>query len=136
MHFISSSPEETKKIGIRLSKKIDKSTIILLIGELGSGKTTFIKGLAKGLGIKEKVSSPSFVIMNIYNGRLKLFHLDLYRINSLKEIEFIYDFLREGVIVIEWGEKIKDEIGEKYIEVIFKIISKNKREITINDNRN
>lgn len=135
MRFISSSPEETIKIGFNLSKKIGKETIILLIGELGSGKTTFIKGLAKGLNVKGSVTSPSFVIMNIYNGKTKLFHLDLYRINTLKETEFIYDFLREGIMVIEWGEKIKDEIDKKRIEVFFKIISNNKREIIINDLR-
>ncbi len=135
MRFISSSPEETEKIGFKLSKKIDKETIILLIGDLGSGKTTFIKGLARGIKVKENVSSPSFVIMNIYNGKIKLFHLDLYRINSLKEIEFIYDFLREGIIVVEWGEKIRDVIGKKRIEVNFKIISDNKREIIIDDFR-
>lgn len=135
MRFISSSPKETEKLGIKLSKKIDKETIILLIGDLGSGKTTFIKGLAKGLKVKENVSSPSFVIMNIYNGKTKLFHLDLYRINSLKEIEFIYDFLREGIVVVEWGEKIRDVIGKRRIEVNFKIISDNKREIIINDFR-
>lgn len=132
MRIVTSSPEETEKVGIKLGKKLDKEDIVLLIGELGSGKTTFVKGIAKAIGTKEDVSSPSFVIMNIYNGKKKIFHLDLYRINSINEIEFVYDFIREGIIIVEWGEKIKDEIDGKIIEVHFKILSENEREIIIN----
>ena len=132
MRIVTSSPEETEKVGIKLGKKLDKEDIVLLIGELGSGKTTFVKGIAKAIGAKEDVSSPSFVIMNIYNGKKKIFHLDLYRINSINEIEFVYDFIREGIIIVEWGEKIKDEIDGKIIEVHFKILSENEREIIIN----
>uniref|UniRef100_A0A7C4Y4K7 tRNA threonylcarbamoyladenosine biosynthesis protein TsaE n=1 Tax=candidate division WOR-3 bacterium TaxID=2052148 RepID=A0A7C4Y4K7_UNCW3 len=132
LRIVTSSPEETEKVGIKLGKKLDKEDIVLLIGELGSGKTTFVKGIAKAIGTKEDVSSPSFVIMNIYNGKKKIFHLDLYRINSINEIEFVYDFIREGIIIVEWGEKIKDEIDGKIIEVHFKILSENEREIIIN----
>lgn len=103
------SPQETQKLGQRLAKKCKGGEIFCLLGNLGSGKTTFVKGVARALRIDEKrVNSPTFVLMNAYQGRLALYHFDFYRLNDPKEIgeigydEFLYG---NGVAVIEWAER-------------------------------
>lgn len=103
------SPGETQKLGQRLAKKCRGGEIFCLLGNLGAGKTTFVKGIARGLQIDEKkVNSPTFVIMNVYQGRLLLCHFDFYRLEDPKEIggigydEFLYG---QGVAVIEWAER-------------------------------
>jgi tRNA threonylcarbamoyladenosine biosynthesis protein TsaE len=104
------NPAQTQAIGERLAKLCKGGEIICLSGDLGAGKTTFVKGLARGLGIDEKkVNSPTFVIMNLYDeGRLPLYHFDFYRLEKPEEIggvgydEFLYG---KGVAVIEWSER-------------------------------
>ena len=105
--------------------------IIGLVGDLGSGKTTFTKGIARGLKIKEdEVNSPTFTLMNVYEGRLSVFHFDLYRLDQIKEIlnlgyeEFLYG---EGVSVIEWAEKLGRLLPPNYLNVGFENTSENER---------
>jgi Predicted ATPase or kinase len=87
MEIISRSPKETISLGKKIARLLKKGDIVLLFGEFGSGKTTFVKGLAAGLGVKkETVNSPSFVLVKEFKGRLRLFHFDLYRLNKLQEI--------------------------------------------------
>jgi len=109
--FISSSEKETKEIAENLGKNLKAGDVVLICGALGSGKTIFVKGLARGLGIDENlVSSPTFTIMNIYSGENLLFHLDLYRIEHEEELNAlgIEDFLDMGILAVEWGEKAED----------------------------
>lgn len=115
MLFISKSPLQTKKIALRLAKKLKGGQILALIGDLGGGKTCFTQGLALGLGIKKLVVSPTFILMKIYpvkNSRIKKFcHIDLYRLKKPGDIIHlgIQEYLGEKntVCVIEWGDKIK-----------------------------
>jgi len=134
MKIITGSPAETRKFAQGFARKLRKGDILCLKGELGSGKTTFIQGLARGLGIRGNVVSPTFVLLAEYKGKIPLYHFDLYRLNSTEEIRALgYEefFYGSGITVIEWAEKLKELMPEKYIEVRFKIINKNKREIVI-----
>lgn len=110
--FLSDSEEATKKIGEQLAQSLKGDEVILIYGKLAAGKTVFIKGMARGLGIDENlVASPTFTLLNIYSGKKLLFHLDLYRIEKEIELETIglEDFLGEGVIAVEWGEKAENQ---------------------------
>jgi tRNA threonylcarbamoyladenosine biosynthesis protein TsaE len=138
--MLTNSAEETILAGEKLAKKLKPGDVIALSGDLGSGKTTFTKGIGKGLGVKDpdRINSPTFVLIKEYKGKVPLYHLDLYRLDSLKEIEnlaieeYIY---RNGVTVIEWAEKIKGILPEKYVSVWLKIKGDNKREVAIEDLR-
>jgi tRNA threonylcarbamoyladenosine biosynthesis protein TsaE len=108
--FISHSPAETEALGEKLGRVAARGLVIALSGDLGAGKTQFVKGLARGLGISDRVHSPTFTLVNEYGGgRLKLFHLDLYRLETPEQIlsAGIEEFLEpDGVAVIEWAERI------------------------------
>ncbi len=106
--FDSHSPEQTQLLGSYLGKLARKADVLLLTGELGTGKTCLVQGIARGLDVKEYAFSPSFVILRQYHGRLSLYHIDFYRLDSLSEIAGLgledY-FCGDGVCVIEWAEK-------------------------------
>ena len=125
MKLASGSPLFTKKIGLILSKILKSGDILLLDGELGAGKTTFISGIAEGLGIKENLSSPSFTIINLYEigSRKKFIHADFYRLDNADEILNIgiedYLYSSRNIACIEWGDKIKGFLGSNYLEVKF-----------------
>jgi tRNA threonylcarbamoyladenosine biosynthesis protein TsaE len=110
--FISHSPAETESLGETFGRAAQGGFVFALSGELGAGKTQFVKGLARGLGISARVHSPTFTLVNEYGGgRLKLFHLDLYRLETREQIlsAGIGEFLQpDGVSVIEWAERIYD----------------------------
>ena len=128
--YYSGSSLETEKLGLSLGRILKGGEVILLVGELGSGKTVLVKGIARGLDIKENIVSPTFIIIKNYDmGRLRLNHIDLYRIGSLDGLgieEYLDD--HEAVTVIEWGEKIKDSI-EEYLLIEFEILDDNSRKI-------
>ena len=138
--MITNSARETMLVGEKLAKKLKPGDMIALSGNLGSGKTTFTKGIGKGLGVKDsrRINSPTFVLIKEYNGKVPLYHLDLYRLDDLKEIEnlaieeYIYG---HGITVIEWAEKIKSILPEKHIFVQLKVKGDNKREVIIEDLR-
>jgi tRNA threonylcarbamoyladenosine biosynthesis protein TsaE len=110
--FISHSPTETEALGEKFGRAAERGFVIALSGDLGAGKTQFVKGLARALGISARVHSPTFTLVNEYGGgRLKLFHLDLYRLETLAQIlsAGIEEFLSpDGLTVIEWAERISD----------------------------
>jgi tRNA threonylcarbamoyladenosine biosynthesis protein TsaE len=132
-----------EKIGNNL-KKSASQRIFALYGELGSGKTTFIQGLAKGLGIKERILSPTFVMIRQYpltinhqSSIINFFHIDLYRVESERDVESlgleeIWDD-PQNIVAIEWAEKIKKILPKKRTEIHFKYLKNNERKIVIND---
>ena len=134
-HLVSHSSEETIRAGKKLAATLQNGDLILLSGPLGAGKTTFIKGIAEELQInRDDVKSPSFTIANEYPGRIPLFHLDLYRIDDVSELYQIGwdDFLRrDGVVVVEWGEKAQAYIPAKRIQVMIEIISETDRNLIV-----
>jgi tRNA threonylcarbamoyladenosine biosynthesis protein TsaE len=111
--FISHSPAETEALGEKFGRAAERGFVFALSGDLGAGKTQFVKGLARGLGISARVHSPTFTLVNEYGGgRLKLFHLDLYRLETREQIlsAGVWEFLSpDGVSVIEWAERIVNE---------------------------
>ncbi len=136
MVTITSSEEETIALGERIAKKLKTGDLVALSGDLGAGKTTLVKGIAKGLGVKDyrHVNSPSFVIVKEYKGKIPLFHFDIYRLDKLKEIEDIgyEDYLgRRGVVVIEWANKMGRILPRGHLEISLKMKSHNQRIINI-----
>jgi tRNA threonylcarbamoyladenosine biosynthesis protein TsaE len=135
VEFITASPVETQALAGKIARTLKPGTIILLTGELGAGKTTFIQGLAKGLGAKENVSSPSFVLINEYrSGRIPLIHLDLYRLDNLAQIEELglEDYYSQPIImVIEWGEKLEHLAPKNAYKIELESLGEKKRKICI-----
>ncbi len=133
--LLTKSPAETKRLGERIGKLLLPGDVVALSGELGSGKTVLTKGIARGLGIKgNPVRSPSFVLIKEYPGKVPLFHFDLYRLTKPGELNTIgYEeyFSSKGVVVIEWAERAKNFLPEKYLEVELSIINKNERKISV-----
>ena len=110
MVYETKSAQETYALAEEMGKKAQSGQIICLSGDLGVGKTVFAKGFAKGLGVKEEITSPTFTIMNVYNGRLPLYHFDVYRIADEEEMDDIgYEefFFGTGVSLVEWPEMIR-----------------------------
>ena len=148
MQMISHSPAETEALGQLFGRSASSGMVIALSGDLGAGKTRFVKGLAHGLGISMRVHSPTFTLVNEYGGgRLKLFHLDLYRLETREQIlsAGIEEFLKpDGVSVIEWAERLLGEhptsniqhptsILENVLQVQIEILSETERKITYDD---
>lgn len=138
MEIITKNAKETQKIGRFLAEEIiknrpdnSKAFIIGLEGDLGSGKTTFIQGLAKGLGIKDKITSPSFVIFKKYDF---LYHIDCYRIEDKDLLELDFKEIinnKRNFVVIEWAEKVKKILPKNILWLKFEYLDKNKRKILI-----
>jgi tRNA threonylcarbamoyladenosine biosynthesis protein TsaE len=137
--FISHSPAETAALGERWGRRAQRGCVIALSGELGAGKTQFVKGLAQGLEVSGRVHSPTFTLVNEYSGgRLKLFHLDLYRLETPAQIwsAGIEEFLQpEGVSVIEWAERLGDSgyASDHFKRVRIEILSDTERSISHDD---
>ena len=133
MRRISNNPEETRLIGSEIIRDTPTATVLSLIGDLGSGKTEFVKGLALGLGIHAEVRSPTFTIIHEYRGgRCPLFHMDFYRLLEERELEEIgFDgYLRAGgICAIEWGDKFPSRLPRDTIKVSFRMNDDDTREI-------
>ena len=121
MEFITHSPEETRALGGRLADALIGGEVIAFTGDLGAGKTAFVSGMARALGVEERVTSPTFTIVNEYEGgRLPLFHFDMYRLGSADELFHIgwEDYLaRNGVCAVEWSENVEEAIEVDAIRV-------------------
>ena len=110
--------DELIALGQELGSLLEKNDVLILTGELGAGKTTLTKGLAKGLGIHQMIKSPTYTIVREYEGRLPLYHLDVYRIGEDPDSIDLDDFLfGDGVTVIEWGELLADSLPQDYLKV-------------------
>ncbi|MEZ0481264.1 tRNA (adenosine(37)-N6)-threonylcarbamoyltransferase complex ATPase subunit type 1 TsaE [Planococcus sp. SSTMD024] len=124
------SPEQTEKLAIRLASLLQPQDLLTLEGDLGAGKTTFTKGLAKGLGIKRTVNSPTFTILKQYEGRLNLNHFDVYRLeNSDEDIGFDELFAEDAVSVIEWAQFIEEYLPEERLDIVIRRLSEEEREV-------
>ena len=134
MEFITNSPEQTEQVGAALGKILAPGTILAYRGDLGAGKTAFTRGLAKGLGYTEAVTSPTYTIVNEYlGGRLPLFHFDMYRLASSDDLWDIgwEDYLdRGGVCAVEWSENVADAM-ENPITVTIEKTGEDSRRITV-----
>lgn len=132
MEITTENAEQTIKVAEEYAKTLNKGDVVVLKGEMGAGKTVFAKGIAKGLGIKEEITSPTYAYMNDYYG--KLYHYDCYRLTSGEDAEALglcdY-FYGDGVCVIEWAENIADVLPKNVKTVKIEKISENGRKITL-----
>ena len=135
--FISHSPEDTEKIGENLGQTINNGCVIAFRGGLGMGKTCFTRGLAKGLGASDDVTSPSFALINEYlSGRIPLYHFDMYRVSGWEDLYStgFFDYIEDGgVIAAEWSENIENALPDNTIYVTINKIDDNTREIIITE---
>ena len=124
----------TLKIAYSFGKTLKPGIVVALIGELGTGKTVFARGVANALGVKEKITSPSFTLINEYHGYIPVYHMDFYRLNNLREIldlgveDYFYS---ESICLVEWAEKMGDMFPEEAIKVMIKHIKNSHRDICI-----
>lgn len=135
MEFISKSEKDTEKFAYDFAKTLKGDEIILLEGDLGAGKTTFTKSLAKALGIKEHITSPTFTLVNEYHsGKYPLFHFDMYRLEDESEaIELGLDeyFNKKAISIIEWPMRIKDLLPQNHMLITIEKIDDNSRKFTL-----
>jgi tRNA threonylcarbamoyladenosine biosynthesis protein TsaE len=133
MRRVSSSPDETRSIASEFARNLPAGTVLSLVGDLGAGKTEFVKGIAMGLGFCGEVTSPTFTILHEYlGGRLSLFHMDFYRIRDERELDEIGldDYFKaEGFSAVEWGDKFRHRLPGDSVEIRLALIAGDKREI-------
>ena len=132
--IITKNWKETYNLGIEIAKKSKAGDCIALFGELGSGKTTFSKGIAKGLNIDEDITSPTFNLVEIYDGKLKLYHFDLYRIEydeEFDELSFEDYWEGDGLSVIEWAERAEYRLPRNTTKIYFEYLKDGSRGIKI-----
>jgi len=137
--IITNNFEETQKLGEDFARDLRGGEVICLYGDLGSGKTTFVQGLARGLGIEKRIISPTFIIMRTYeinDAKVKNFyHVDLYRIETEKDVEGLglIELMGdpEDIVVIEWPEKIENLLPQERKDIVFKYLDEDQREIVI-----
>ena len=134
MEFITHSPEETRALGGRLADALWAGAVVAFTGDLGAGKTAFVSGMARALGVEERVTSPTFTIVNEYEGgRLPLFHFDMYRLGDADELFHIgwEDYLdRGGICAVEWSENVAEAL-EDAMTVSIEKLGQTSRRITI-----
>ena len=127
--MISKIGQETIDLGEKLGKLLPAGSTVLLKGELACGKTTFTKGIGKALNIKQVINSPTFTILKIYEGDKTLYHIDAYRLEN-NDYDLGFNEYDEGIMVVEWPEYYQKYLPDEYLEVDFKYIDENSREIT------
>lgn len=136
--YTSASTGETEEIAADFAKKLTRGDVIAYRGDLGAGKTAFTRGLAKGLNITDDVTSPTFAILNVYNGEITLYHFDMYRVSGFESLYStgFFDYLDGGgIIAIEWSENIAGELPENTITVTITPTGENSRRIEIEGDR-
>lgn len=134
--IITNSAEETEAAGEALGRRVPDGTVIAMYGDLGAGKTAFVRGLARGMGIPERVSSPTFTIVNEYLGDRTLIHFDMYRLSSADELFDIgwEDYLNRGAVcAVEWSENVEDAFFGDEWKLTIEKLSETRRKITIEE---
>ena len=132
--FITKSEQETEALGARLAGALCGGSVVAMFGDLGSGKTALVRGMARGMGIDALVNSPTFTIVNEYVGLRSLFHFDMYRLGSADELYDIgwEDYLaRNGVCAVEWSENVEEAFEGDEVIITFRKLDETTREITI-----
>ena len=134
--FNTKCADDTFALGRQIGEQLERRAVLLLKGDLGAGKTVFAKGVAAGLGVDDaEVTSPSFTLINIHDGRLRMYHIDLYRLESSSRIDLGLEEILEdekGVVVIEWAERLAS-VPERAVEVEISYVSDSERRIVIRD---
>ncbi|SCX83622.1 tRNA (adenosine(37)-N6)-threonylcarbamoyltransferase complex ATPase subunit type 1 TsaE [Ruminococcus sp. YE282] len=117
--IISNSSDETEQIGAKIGEKLTGTEVIALFGGLGMGKTAFTRGLCSALGINEGVSSPTFALVNEYSGKFKVYHFDMYRVDTWDDLYStgFFDYIGNGILVIEWSENIEGALPENTVRI-------------------
>lgn len=117
--IISNSSDETEQIGAKIGEKLTGTEVIALFGGLGMGKTAFTRGLCSALGINEGVSSPTFALVNEYSGKFKVYHFDMYRVDTWNDLYStgFFDYIGNGILVIEWSENIEGALPENTVRI-------------------
>lgn len=136
LDFVSHSPEQTLRLGARLGERLTSGDIVCLSGELGAGKTTFITGMGRGWGALDPVTSPTFVLVNEYRGRLPVHHVDLYRTETLTELLDLglEDLLEgEGITLVEWADRCEPLLPARTVRVHIEGVGDEPRRITITE---
>lgn len=137
MKYKSSSAIETQAIAAKIAKQFKSGGVIALLGELGAGKTTFTQGFAKALGIRDKIISPTFILIRQHplpNSKMVLYHVDLYRLESVNPKDIGLEEIisnPQNIILIEWAEKIANKLPINSTKILFRKISENQREIEV-----
>ena len=134
-NYRTSNANETKEIGYRIGQQLINGDIVSLVGPMGAGKTVFVQGVARALNITEAITSPTFTLINEYVGKLKLYHLDFYRLSSLEEIIWlgVEEILNgPGICLLEWGDRASAILPERTIAVKFRFSENDSRLIEIN----
>ncbi|OHX41714.1 tRNA (adenosine(37)-N6)-threonylcarbamoyltransferase complex ATPase subunit type 1 TsaE [Cytobacillus oceanisediminis] len=130
--FISKKPEDTIAFSERLGSLLQPGDVLALEGDLGAGKTTFTKGLAKGLNITRNVNSPTFTIIKEYQGRLPLYHMDVYRVeDSFEDLGFDEYFEGNGVTVVEWAHLVKEQLPEELLTIYLYLDDNDSRKLVL-----
>lgn len=135
IRLVSNSYIQTENIAEKIAQVLKGHEIIALYGDLGAGKTCFTRGLCKALGCEENVSSPTFAIVNVYEGKFTVYHFDMYRITSVDDLYSTgyYDYIGNGIIIIEWSENIEEELKNNKIKINLRYgNNENQRFIEIN----
>jgi tRNA threonylcarbamoyladenosine biosynthesis protein TsaE len=133
--FITHHDSETKELAARLAKLLQAGDVLAIDGDLGAGKTTFAQGLATGLGIEQKVDSPTFTIIKEYEGRLPFYHMDVYRIESADEELGLEDyFYGDGVCLVEWASQVEPLLPEETIWIEIRVLPDGMRQIQMKSN--
>jgi tRNA threonylcarbamoyladenosine biosynthesis protein TsaE len=135
LEFFSRSPEQTRRVGMRLGGLLRRGDVVCLQGELGAGKTTLVQGLAQGWGSLDPVSSPTFIIVNVYRrpDEGQLFHMDAYRLDSAPEAAELDldEMLAQGSLLIEWPERIQEILPDEHMWISFEYVAEENRQMLI-----
>jgi tRNA threonylcarbamoyladenosine biosynthesis protein TsaE len=128
----TNSPASTERVGGSLGALLRPGDLVLLIGPYGAGKTCFTRGVARGAGVPDTrvVTSPTFVLMNVYNGGVRIHHLDCHRLSPAEVVDLgLGDALREGAVVVEWGERVPPDLAESVLQITFRLRSRTGRRL-------
>lgn len=129
--MITRSEQETIRLGERVGRLLPSGSVVALVGDLAGGKTTFTKGIGKALNVNKIINSPTFTILKIYNGDKTLYHIDAYRLENNEYDLGLHEFEDDGITVIEWPEYYEKYLPDEYLEVSFKYVDDNTREIEL-----